>query len=712
MVADGAAPRGAIGPDHSAGSLRRIWSSCWVGAEMAMLSRPGRRPTFVLRVGYPAPMTSGKPGRKASTAVVVVHGIGSQKPGGPLRSVSQPLEEVLSSQGSRPIKVKRVHEKSSGLDLIEFLYDTTLKGRRTKARVLMMESYWANPGHRPGLFRTIGWFIKCLPLLIILLLAPGHGDFDVNKGSAAALVYRFVLPLLFLLCLLQQSTWIWTAGAALVLIAVSGIRNANILGDVYMAAVDDAEVAKILKHINSVIDRASAEAARVVVVAHSQGGYLSHRSLNARLESQALPTKIELVGVGSGLKPIWILKKFGNVRSSLLAWLILMAAGMILISVLPIPFEFVQYNRSFLQEWVPKAVQSMVESQGAVIQRAAPRPVLWDTHNLLVGVPDRMQVSLFLLGLCLFILIRLLAKSRLKQLETAELVCPSVVDNWCEITSSDDSVGRLSSPRLQGAMEGGTPGRGTPLLDHISYYRKTSPVIWYLAYALFPTVVGSVTPVFKQWAEYLDLRVARARAFAAALALLALSMYVVLSLDPDRRGISNLTAPVDHPVLLLACVLVLATLPTIIAGIDWRRLIRAMEVRPIPPPPVIRRPRAGLRLGLATGGFWIAALFAQTSSQFPVQLEGMDFQHRAMFSVAPYALAVGLYCIGAAVAVGYSFSRRGWFLVIFSVLVLAAFLPGHTGLFSFYMTVVTLAFIAISIVNQTTERPAPSTIGS
>jgi hypothetical protein len=103
--------------------------------------------------------------------------------------LAEPISQILSSQASRRrvVQVERPTSEGESFDAVEFVFDTMARGRRTKAGVIMLEAYWANPQHRPGLIKTIAWLAKSLPLLAILLLAPGQRDFDLSRGILLAL---------------------------------------------------------------------------------------------------------------------------------------------------------------------------------------------------------------------------------------------------------------------------------------------------------------------------------------------------------------------------------------------------------------------------------------------------------------------------------------------------------------------------------------------
>src|ERR1044072_3978106 len=97
----------------------------------------------------------------------------------------------------------------------------------------------------------------------------------------------------------------------------------NVVGHVVVAATDSAELHKIHDRVEEALGWARAHAKRVVVVAHSQGGYLAHDVLS----NAAAPQRhtVELVGVGSGLKPSWLLRQLHRRRVLAAAWIALLS---------------------------------------------------------------------------------------------------------------------------------------------------------------------------------------------------------------------------------------------------------------------------------------------------------------------------------------------------------------------------------------------------
>ncbi len=120
------------------------------------------------------------PTRETTTAVVVVHGIGPQKPGRLVGSVADGLKGFLDRQANRPVDVRRLSDR------IEFLYARRRQRRDVVHRVVLLETYWADARLRPGPFRSLAWLVRFGPALIALLFAPDHRDLEHSSAPLQA----------------------------------------------------------------------------------------------------------------------------------------------------------------------------------------------------------------------------------------------------------------------------------------------------------------------------------------------------------------------------------------------------------------------------------------------------------------------------------------------------------------------------------------------
>ena len=105
----------------------------------------------------------------ATTAVLVVHGIGSQKAGEPLHSIANPIGHFLYKQSPVQVSVRNRDGTGSYPPYSEFLYEIKGKGRRAKQKVIITEVLGLIlPIVQAAL--TFGWFLSSLPMLIAFTL--------------------------------------------------------------------------------------------------------------------------------------------------------------------------------------------------------------------------------------------------------------------------------------------------------------------------------------------------------------------------------------------------------------------------------------------------------------------------------------------------------------------------------------------------------------
>jgi hypothetical protein len=631
------------------------------------------------------------PAGKATTALVVVHGIGSQKPAEPLHMVADPIKDFLYEQVPGQVLVRHQAATESRQERVEFVYEAREDGRRAKQKLVVTEVLWANIAHRANGLTTFGWLIRSLPILLALPFAPDRHD--LRHGNLVRIAYRIVFPLVIALALLQPALRLLTLAGLVILAGTTVFRKSNLIGDVRMAATDDTEVAKITSEINLAIDSALVIADRVVVVGHSQGGYLSYRALLQRGPA-AKGKSIHLVGVGSGLKPIWVLKQFTDSWTIFRTWLLVIGSILVLTSLLPVFLGFLAFEKPDLITWSSKAALSLSD----ITSRSPFRPVNPDwgvaTHSLLVFVPDYRQIILFAVGVALVLLGRRKAVF-LSQPDAHPLARPAAARRWMEITSSIDSVGRLAYPHLFEAEVWDNPSYGNPLLDHISYFRRSSPVTWYLACYLFAPLLGNATPALRRWANYLDVRVWRARSFATTLGIVLLGYYAINRVNPSARGLASLSAQVTHPGYILFGLLLIAAINPALAVRDRYRTSRVIASRPIEPPPRIRQISIAPRCAIFFA--WVsAAAFAFGSGHHLIRYAPMTSTEVRILPVAPIVIGILLCALAAALGAGYLFPWWFWVLSLSFIFYMSSYLPGEGQIYLFLdSTVLLLAALSV-----------------
>ncbi|MFB7356001.1 hypothetical protein [Streptomyces gardneri] len=568
-----------------------------------------------------------------------------------------------------------------------------------KQRVVITEAFWADAERRPRRMQTLTWIIKSLPLLLLLSVAPDRQD--IREPRFLRFFYRLAFPVLVIISLLQPSVRIWTLLLLVAVAASTSFRRTNLLGDVQIAATRDEEISEIVNEINSAIDAAFSIAERVVVVGHSQGGYLSHRALELRAVTRGTKERIELIGIGSGLKPISLLKAFGDCRSVAMATSFLCSMLLMLFFVTPFLLGFIQGWNGLL-DWMVRINETLIEHVAAAsLQSSAWHFTAW-SHPMAL-VPDVWQIAALIGSVALFFLMRRRIRAQVLQLHQ-DLSCPGNVSRWTEITSSADTVGRLAWPHLSRANVWNCPSLGQPLVDHISYYRRSSPVAWCLGATLFPSLIGDTVPVLRHWANYLDVRIRQARTLSMILGMILLAAYALDRLNPGARGINALLDQGKNPGGLFAGLLAITLMAPALGMIDRHRLSAALDMRPMPSPPELKQTPMWLRLfGLCV---WVpfAASVAATAHDL-VRYPNMVSTESRLLPVAPEVTGFLICLLAASLAAGYRFSTATWSIVVL-VVFWSTYLPGRGADFAAFVDgFVIITAIFFSVVYHFVARP-------
>lgn len=641
--------------------------------------------TLRFEVAYRDAATSTRAGRKAgrdgTTAVVLVHGVGNQWPGKVLRPFARSIEQVLYRQAPGQVRVTDRSASGGMPAYIEFGYTTRAGGRRRVQRVVLLEAFWADLRPASHGLRTFSWFVLSLPLLLLLSIAPDHSD--AKFRSLRRILYRISYVILMTLSILQPSLRIFAVALLLIVFVYTVFLRTNLVGDVRLAAANEEAVEEITGRINDVIDQAFSMASKVVLIGHSQGGYLGLRAIRARGPASA--GRLEFVGVGSGLKPIWLLHEFGR-RSFIFGTSLLLGIGMVLISLIPIPVGLIQYESAWFQVWLPEAVKSLLVAPHLASVHAVRGDwrlfIPISLSDPLAPVPDLWQSVLFVAGAMLVLTVRWQAVPHLRRLQHVALKRPDALRRWIEISTSVDSVGRLAFPRLSGAEIYESTGLGNPLLDHISYFWLSSPTTWFISAQLFPDLLKKSVPTMRQWAHYLNERTWRDRSFTSTLGLLVLTVYVFDRLAPGGRGLHALTTQMRHPGWTFAAFLGLTVLLPIL-GIAHRVVFaRATMINPMESPTPIKMLSPGRRIAIFWAWFYCAA-WVGVSGRFLVPYSNtMSPTELRLLPISPNVLAVTFFTLAAALQAGYRPSWRIWVLTFSFCAYWETYLPGRGGAFS------------------------------
>jgi hypothetical protein len=407
---------------------------------------------------------AGAPRERAALSIVLVHGVGHRKAGDTLQAWIVGLREGLEVSLPSPWSVSACSPpRQDGVVRL-----TVADGQGREREIVVREAHWASTYVLPRRRVVAAWLVMAAPLLLYLTLGVDGRD---RQGSIVGIAARFFLRLFVGAVLLRAVVSFLgapLAGLAAVglLVALFASRQRNMVGHVRAAALEKSEREAVIGHIHAAIAAAQSEARKVMVIAHSQGGFLAYRAL----ESQRVAS---LVGVGSGLVPIGLLEQCLHVRVAAVLWLTAAASTLGLV-------------------WVASsvAISSPAEAKPGIFMFVAGGAATLDGRvptapNDLPGLTDFLPHAVFgaafwLSAACLVAL--LLAARRFG---LPEFAGPGEcrARRWTEVSTAQDSVGRLAPLLLPDRV-----GRhrvvvaGNPLLDHVGYFRRA---------ALVPRLIGT-----------------------------------------------------------------------------------------------------------------------------------------------------------------------------------------------------------------------------
>ena len=494
-----------------------------------------------------------------TTAVLLVHGVGNQKPGSLLTDMAQPCIDALTSTAvAQGFEVKQ----HAGIPSSSAPRYTTveLAGARASHTVLFAEAVWSDCFRRPPWWQCLLWILRNLPAAVVLL-SPDRRDAAVvnaqphRDGAPLAMALRELARALRPDRLLDDDLMFFVRLFSRILIAGLLVRVAlaggdgnplvggllilgivaylasrhNVVGHVVVAATGSAELRKIHDRVEECLTWAHETAKTVIVVAHSQGGYVAHDVLsNADASRQRV---VDLVGVGSGLKPIWLLRQMHRPRVLAASWIALLsvAAGeWFLLGFLGSMMGLGHSVRSLFE-----VAQLFLAPLGAIQAATADAPrVLKDVVasatelglDTRLGSAQAVALAAWLAGSLLSV--RMFGGAYSDQ--TPARPVGAGCRTWVEFSSLQDPVGRMLMPVLpKPACERTIAVGGHPIADHMAYFSSASILPWHIANLVAQRLGEPGQPAVRAMDDALQARAARRRRlrggiFAVAVALIAL----------------------------------------------------------------------------------------------------------------------------------------------------------------------------------------------
>lgn len=428
--------------------------------------------------------------RAYGRGVLVVHGIGRQKPGETLHAFIKGISSEVSECGI-DVSVKEIDTGYSTSQVEVKIMNSP--------PVLFAEAYWADsiPDLRGISLRRVGRqalaLIRMLPSLLAGALAPRVTEPDLlTLETSSADTWEemrqwgptfwrmctfFGLLIGFVLIVNASMRHMWL----LIFLSVVGIGallyilTSDLIGQVRVAALEDTQIQPALGRIRTALVNMESQCNEVWIIAHSQGGYLAHRVL-AEDNDHAHPRVKRFTGLASGIRPIRLAMLARDVRSTLAGWLSIVASSMVtLLAVL----VFTPGGMFSLSGTFGRIVEysSRIFVQPGLIFLPGDNDVVTEMLRS-VNSQNFVQKDALFLALSVVVILMCSRILRLRKGVAVEAVIPSIPSSivWEEFTSASDLVGSMSVPPLPVAAKTViVPGMRNSLIDHLlrSHLGKT-----------------------------------------------------------------------------------------------------------------------------------------------------------------------------------------------------------------------------------------------
>ena len=422
--------------------------------------------------------------------VVLVHGIGPQRPFDTLESWTPSIHQALGATLGRHGRVTSDLERCSvGTDAGDISgYSTTVsRSGRHPSRVLVTEAHWADSYRSRRLLGTLPWLARVGPAMVLPFMPDARdreGDDPSDllpSGSALRFLMRLLsalVPLVVLAALPMplQATAI-AAGLAALIVMMTNHRF-NFAGHVCMAADEEFGLDAVEERIMQVIDTTRQSSKRVVVVAHSQGGYLAHRALT-RMHSQ----DTTLITVGSGLQAITTLRVMGSRPRYVIGCWGALLGTLVVEGWLLTHFNPGQIFSPFAQMGVDPGILFAGLVVGALPPDLFATATPESMTDVLRGAIPKVHLDWWLLGAVMAYLVLLLIGRRWGSDFVRDIRIPALTrTHWIDITTHHDLVGRLAVPELPREVEEkAVVVTGNAFADHVRYMTKPGITSWLVA---------------------------------------------------------------------------------------------------------------------------------------------------------------------------------------------------------------------------------------
>lgn len=300
--------------------------------------------------------------------ILVIHGVGNQKEGETLREFGGSLRDrVLRYPGSKLVhgadeEILSDSKDEENIPEPKKEIKISLGNHSKYDNLYIHEVHWAKD-YRKELKNKSLWVLSRIHLIALLLFFDVRDKkFIKNPSSdktALGVAFRFYARFLILLALVAFIVGVFirlftiniflglgiVVIVSLILILFIEKSKCNLSNDVRIAAsLEHSEREEILKKIDEGVRDFPSSVQDITIVAHSQGGYLTHQYLTSKNYNPPKEIK-NFVGVGSGLGAIHIISLTQSVKNLLFSWFLFI--DMVLLFLVPLVFMWGAFEGTF-----------------------------------------------------------------------------------------------------------------------------------------------------------------------------------------------------------------------------------------------------------------------------------------------------------------------------------------------------------------------------
>lgn len=546
--------------------------------------RPLKRVETAGKVAQPSPATGQAEDEYKNIGILVVHGIGNRRSGRHLKSVVDALNrEYAGASGARSMPPSPYPQGD-----ISISTDSTPTLLIDNTMFHFVDGFWGDLiSLRKTTLPAIIWVVKVLPA-VLLLFAPDHRDRKVllsqpQDGSISnhdvnLMVLRFVTRLftagiLILVVCSMPSTLGYVASVLITVSIVTVLFRIGLIQDLFAAGAGEGQLSSIVAALREKAAVLRNETDELILVGHSQGGFLSYLVAKWLLSNDATSSsakQLSLIGVSSGLKPIWLVRLLQTRKIARAAWTLLISEILIIAGIIYFDSDFVNAILQYLSQFLRQIILYLTVAQGAPFQDQVPNNIL----DIIRGNIWPLSIGLLriFIGTILVFAIAYLGSRLIRSLiSNIKIEVPNLRNAklWWEVSSHHDPVGRMLYPVLPSATERlWWPVVGSPILDHIRVNRNRS--IFAREFALLLKILARPSSeirleldAFRHVTVEIAWRFARVRRLGAWATGVSVFLLMLIQASDGESAVSVLT---EYPVQLFLIIVAISCIITALSS--------------------------------------------------------------------------------------------------------------------------------------------------